>query len=648
MKKIILILLLFLPFLLYSQTTYYIDPSGSNSNDGSISHPWLTLDYACDHALSSGDIIHVNPGTYNEANRCELRVNVSIEGIGDASLIRSTYAGSTTQHYDGGIYLANGTNTAQHISGIKLDGVSLSGNNGIGVTGRSNVEIYNCTIINFEYVGVMFHGVGTSDNSIYNCTITNSGGCVPPDGTGHHPNISLSNQTDFVCHDNVITQTARASNSNGEGISGYEPLKGAHIYNNTITCQIRNGTTWSFAMEFFKVSGTEINNNTIIGEVDMGQDVLLSGYAYGLKFHHNVVGPSAPNGTTYNIGLQCEHISEGVEVYNNLFKNLYSSIFFEQYNSATYYADNIDIYNNILYNCGNTGGGGYGIHFHTGDPTLPQYITDVKIWNNTIIGHPTYSPDAGIMLPSGNALTNFSIRNNIIQNFDIAPIYENQTQYGSMNTLSVENNLFYDNGNSNAPYYVDWSPSNYTYQNNNIGNPNFVDADEFDFHLTSESALAIGEGINVGLVKDYDDEDWNLIPSIGAIEYGTKGTTIAALTTTTVTDIITTTAKSGGNITDDGGESVTARGVCWSTSSGPTILSSHTTDGTGVGIFVSNITGLTEGLVYYVRAYATNAEGTAYGNEVYFVADSSIPDITDKLLKYSNRFVKLGTVLIKH
>lgn len=89
-------------------------------------------------------------------------------------------------------------------------------------------------------------------------------------------------------------------------------------------------------------------------------------------------------------------------------------------------------------------------------------------------------------------------------------------------------------------------------------------------------------------------------------------------TTTGITSISTTSASSGGNVTSDGGASVTARGVCWSLSPSPTTSDSHTTDGTGTGIFTSSITGLTNGKHYYVRAYATNSIGTSYGPEKLF------------------------------
>ena len=93
------------------------------------------------------------------------------------------------------------------------------------------------------------------------------------------------------------------------------------------------------------------------------------------------------------------------------------------------------------------------------------------------------------------------------------------------------------------------------------------------------------------------------------------------LTTTEVSAITSTTATSGGNITNDGGSAITARGVCWSTSTSPTTAGSKTTDATGSGSFTSAITGLIPGVTYYIRAYATNSIGAAYGNQVVFTTD---------------------------
>ncbi|MCX6237368.1 MAG: hypothetical protein NTY07_07405 [Bacteroidia bacterium] len=120
--------------------------------------------------------------------------------------------------------------------------------------------------------------------------------------------------------------------------------------------------------------------------------------------------------------------------------------------------------------------------------------------------------------------------------------------------------------------------------------------------------------------------------SIGTA-YGNQLTTattavLPVLTTTAISALTSTTATSGGNITSDGGAAVTARGVCWSTSTTPTITNSKTTDATGTGIFVSSITGLTPGATYYIRAYATNSIGTAYGNQVTTTTTAVVPVLT--------------------
>ena len=85
-----------------------------------------------------------------------------------------------------------------------------------------------------------------------------------------------------------------------------------------------------------------------------------------------------------------------------------------------------------------------------------------------------------------------------------------------------------------------------------------------------------------------------------------------------IVNITATSAISGGNVTHNGNNVLTARGVCWSTSQNPTINDQKTIDGSGIGSFTSNIIGLIKGTTYYVRAYATNGVGTAYGEQVTF------------------------------
>ena len=95
-------------------------------------------------------------------------------------------------------------------------------------------------------------------------------------------------------------------------------------------------------------------------------------------------------------------------------------------------------------------------------------------------------------------------------------------------------------------------------------------------------------------------------------------TSLPVLTTSEVTNINSTTATCGGDITSDGGGTISARGVCWSTSQNPTIADNKTSDGTGTGSFTSSIQGLAPSTPYYARAYAINSAGTSYGNAQNF------------------------------
>ena len=106
---------------------------------------------------------------------------------------------------------------------------------------------------------------------------------------------------------------------------------------------------------------------------------------------------------------------------------------------------------------------------------------------------------------------------------------------------------------------------------------------------------------------------------------------LSTIKTTLVTGIDSTSAICGGEITNQGTSEITKRGVCWNINiSNPTIFNSKTSEGAGAGSFTSNLTGLVPGTKYYVRAYATNSEGTVYGNEFSFTTKNT----------YDNEIVK--------
>lgn len=106
------------------------------------------------------------------------------------------------------------------------------------------------------------------------------------------------------------------------------------------------------------------------------------------------------------------------------------------------------------------------------------------------------------------------------------------------------------------------------------------------------------------------------IKSFSTDNYG-----LPIIETAEISIINSTYAVCGGNVTDDCGLDIIARGICWSTNQNPTIDNSHTTDGTGLGLFISNLTDLDRKTTYYVKAYATNGKGTSYGSQVCFTTN---------------------------
>ena len=104
----------------------------------------------------------------------------------------------------------------------------------------------------------------------------------------------------------------------------------------------------------------------------------------------------------------------------------------------------------------------------------------------------------------------------------------------------------------------------------------------------------------------------------GVPTWGQCNPAIPDVSTTAIISITTTAASTGGNVTYDGESTVSVRGACYNTNTGPTTANNPTPNGSGTGIFVSNLTGLTSNTTYYLKAYAINSTGTAYGDEVSF------------------------------
>lgn len=104
-------------------------------------------------------------------------------------------------------------------------------------------------------------------------------------------------------------------------------------------------------------------------------------------------------------------------------------------------------------------------------------------------------------------------------------------------------------------------------------------------------------------------------------------------------DISETFAFCKGELTISEGVNINSRGVCWGTSENPTILDNTAQDKTHAEIFTIRLSGLSEGTVYYVKAYADTDDGVLYGDQLSFVTNATFIDSRDQ---NEYRTVKIG------
>lgn len=508
--------------------TYYIDTTGADSAGRSGANTsgqqWLSLAYAVTR-VNSGDIIHINAGTYTMADRVALPVNVSIEGAGDtACIIRCHYVAGDVD--DAFLVLSGGSNTGQHISGVRFLGDSYTGDNAIIIYNRDNVSIYDCTVIDFLIQGVRFDGTTQrTGNSLHDCTIDNSGGVNLSD---RQANIFIKRQTGLLIYNNVVNQTERVGEDTGLGFRIEDHVYGCKIYDNEINGLQPNDTIgWTFSMEFWSSDkatgighGMEIYGNTIVGLIDFGSGVNKGSYSYAVSFHDNIVGNDTAHAyDDSQTGIEFEEICKDVYVYDNEFKYLDRPVYFCHNGTAGDFQD-IHVYSNLIRNVPYNWSDGAGVTFAgSGHPAV---LTNIYIRNNTILAHSGGVGAAGwgIWLDSRGPITNIYIQNNIVRGFATAP-YGTIDGGGTIGTLVVQKNVVYGNGNSNNLMLTGITPSDLTNDGGIKSDPLFVSSS--DFHLQALSP-AKGTGMYLAITDDIVDVAYTNPPSIGAYEYVPTGT----------------------------------------------------------------------------------------------------------------------------
>ena len=422
--------------------TYYISPTGNDiTGTGTAANPWKTLYKATATVSGAGDIIHVNAGTYIETQQSFLKVGVSIEGDGNTSIIKSTLSANQVEIINARSN-TEGTNGNQHISNLQFDG-QFTTSWAITVFARSNVAIYNCTFINFDDSGVLF------------------GGRVGFDG--NEPTIYSTGNSFY---NNAVHNCAKYTNYGRGGLWAIGQ-QGMLIHDNVMTQTQRplgqNG--WLIKCTNF-TKGVKIYNNTLTK----------------IPFHGTYGGDG---GWDFAIEMADE---QGVEIYNN---TIQGAIDLNRQTKGAY-AFSAWIHDNII-----------------SQPTLNdkyesaiifEYGTETAIVENNILDKVA----GGILFNTraGDAVTNITIRNNLLTNIGRAGIDGNNGAFIIISSEGVPlNNYFIDGFNvyNNTMIASPGNRPNYGVElgnlaigfENNINIKNNIIMNVKDYWITSNSILPI-------------------------------------------------------------------------------------------------------------------------------------------------------------
>jgi hypothetical protein len=449
----------------------WVTATGSDSNQCTKSKPCATLSRACTLTTIAGSTIRVGVGTINQSAVCNLNVGVNI-ACNKGAILRATTAlepmveaSSASQGVDGN----------QKITGCEFDGNTLTGVSAFRTKGRSNVILDDVYIHDFLDRGSDFHGLSTADSTNLPPIIFASGNKVINSrfvnnsrfsGYGRG-NIQWGGQDGFLIQRTSINQSGRGVNGNGYAVkflnNGYN--KNTRILNNDIFRESFVGDSFAFAIEsWIGLGGDEIAYNTIYPAIDY-VNAESGDYKYSLWVHDNLIGHTAlvgdSSGPSQRVvhGVILETNIDKVLIERNTFRNLSGNVL--QMDAVTNTTkSNVTLQNNVAYNI-------YG--GCAGNTATNTNFYNFKVLNNTFFARTGSTNDGCQVLAS--PMKNAEVRNNIMVGFSRAPVF---LFPNSVDELIVENNNFFNNGNSNTVLKeVNTKAFNFIERNNITTNPDF-------------------------------------------------------------------------------------------------------------------------------------------------------------------------------
>jgi len=562
MKKLIIIPFLFICLSL-SATKWYFSPTGNDATgDGSIGNPWKTWGKAFNwEAISAGDTVYFRGGIYHKnlsnGDNDWYYPSRSSGGTGYA-ITRDGTINDTLKYwaYPGEVPILD-----------CLDAYNIENrlHYGIRAIEVNYVHFKGLIIQNVNQVPGFGDGSGIGDSQATGCRIYGNHlvieNCTFKYIWGHGLELDGSSAPDFNYVINCDAHNCVDSLSTfqpGNDGAGFAHQKHGRVLYDHCRAWLCGDQGWSnYAIDV----GTEDQYTEYNGCWGFCNGC-LEGYGHAFKFGRNDV----TDGNLKRTFIGCIAAYNRMEGWKSCDQKSFYPMYAHLYNNTSYHNG---YYPDWDYEGIGAGGGGYGFAINNTKGTDEDELD--RILKNNI----AYDNQHGaILLQTGSFYTHDH------NTWDI-PLTLTGTDFLSVDSTGIT-----------AARQADGSlPDNNCYN--------------YFLHPSSTSQV-----IDAGTDLGYGDD-------IGAFQYEETGVGPLVVFTTTVYPH-TDWALAGGNVYDDGGGSIDARGVCWSESENPTIADSHTSDGTGAGVYSSTLTGLIEGTTYHARAYAHNEVGYGYGADVEF------------------------------
>lgn len=427
---------------------FYVAPNGSDTNNGSLEHPWSTINHAAG-VLKAGETVYIRGGNYRLTEQIQAKNSGTEKAwityrsypeervIIDADAVKVEPPSGKKSHYphDQGAFLL------QNVSYIKVENLEVINSHNSGITVRNShfINLYNNKTENTFSPGI---GVWWGDHyKVMGNTVINANDLKMADFLNDFPEapheaISIGGVENFEVAYNLVKDGKK------EGIDVKEKSKYGTVHHNYIHHMARQGLyvdSWFGVLE-----DVEVFNNVVHDCNGAGFALAVEGgaEAKNIRFHHNLIYDNWGTGILFarwgNDGLR----------------------------------HNIKVYNNTVHH------NGYG------KPNLGESF----FW---ITG--------GLYLFSDN-LQNVEIKNNIFSknrgfqigysdrylaaNSDIEKIFRQKD-------IEISQNLIFGENNTSRPIYAGWLPDNYAniYGTNGTAavreEPQFVNPEEGNFYLKS-------------------------------------------------------------------------------------------------------------------------------------------------------------------